>query len=149
MTFTDSKVVPHIITAYLTMIVLTLVVCSLQGCAQPQPAVKTRIVTPSSQAETQEPPKPPPASTTPAEDTTPKEDAPFFGSTYWDELLTSVYYYPKSVSLPSMTHLKFGHREDDIWLCGDQRKTFEPGNRVRLLATFEPNQPCVTNWKVK
>lgn len=81
------------------------------------------------------------------------KENPYFGSTYWDELLTSVYYYPAvvndSTNSPAMTHLKFDHREDDIWLCGDQRKAFSPGEKYRLLVTFEPNQPCVTNWQVK
>lgn len=87
---------------------------------------------------------------TPAKDKEEKKDPPFFGSTYWDETLTSVYYYPSTgPDDPAETHLKFSHREDDIWLCGDQRRGFEPGNRYRLVVTFEPNQPCVTNWKTK
>jgi hypothetical protein len=90
-----------------------------------------------------------------------KEDSPYYGSTYWDELLTSVYYYPDagdqltgppsfrgSAAIPA-THLKFSHREDDVWLCGDQRKSFEPGRRYHLRATFELAQPCVTNWKIE
>jgi hypothetical protein len=149
-TSTTSKIIPHVITAYLTMIVLTLIVGCLQGCAQPeaQPATKTRIVTPtSSQAETQESPKPSPAgNTAPAEE--PEKKAPFYGTTYWDELLTSVYYYPKSAGNDvAKTHLKFNHREDDIWLCGDQRKFFTVGERTRLTITFELDQDCATNWQ--
>ena len=99
-----------------------------------------------------------PSASSPADTSTPapkeekkeEKEAPFFGSTYWDETLTSVYYYPKQVNDDmAETHLKFGHREDDIWLCGDQRKNFEPGTRYRLVVTFEPNAPCITNWKLK
>lgn len=151
MTSTTSKVIPHVITAYLTMIVLALVVGCLQGCAEPQqaPATKTRIITTSPQAEPQEQPKSPPTATAPADKSDDDKELPYFGSTYWEEQLTSVYYYPKSVSLPAQTHLKFNHREDDLYLCGDQRRFFEPGNRYKLLVTFEPNAPCITNWRVK
>ena len=135
---------------------LVLFLCALTGCEEnPQPTVnnKTRIVTApttSSQAETQESPKPPPASTAPAEESDPQREPPYFGSTYFDELLTSVYYYPGETKGDApMTHLKFSHREDLVYLCGDQRKSFEPGNRIRLMVTFEPNAPCITNWKVK
>lgn len=100
----------------------------------------------STQAEPQEQPKSPPTgNTAPAEKSDDEKEAQYFGSTYWDELLTSVYYYPDSKT----THLKFNHREDDIYLCGDQRKNFEPGNRYKLAVTFEPNAPCITNWRVK
>lgn len=106
----------------------------------------------STQAEPQEQPKSPPTGNTAPADKSdePKREAPYFGSTYWDELLTSVYYYPSTgANDPAMTHLKFNHRDDEIWLCGDQRKSFEPGNRYRLTVTFEPNAPCITNWRVK
>jgi hypothetical protein len=148
-TFTTSKRIARWANLlYLLPVIVALIACEQQ---QQQPTVKTRIATTSTQAEPQEPPKPPPASPVPAEksDEDKKEEPPYFGSTYWDELLTSVYYYPKSVSLPSMTHLKFNHREDDLYLCGDLRKNFEPGNRYRLTVTFEPNAPCITNWRVK
>jgi len=126
-----------------------IVAVALIACAPPTPVTKTRIVA----AQAEEQPKPSPA---PAEKT---KEAPYYGKTYWDELLTSVYYYPENgltidagtvigAAVPA-THLKFDHREDDIWLCGDQRKSFEPGNKYKLTVTFEPNQPCVSNWKVK
>jgi hypothetical protein len=162
-TSTVSKIVPHVITSYLTMIVLALVVGCLQGCAEPQqapatterhhgfPAQPREAATTSTQAEPQEQPKSPPTgNTAPADNSEPQKEPPFFGSTYWDETLTSVYYYPaQDKDDVSTTHLKFGHREDDIFLCGDQRKSFEPGLRYRLLVTFEPNAPCITNWRVK
>jgi hypothetical protein len=134
---------------YLLPVIVALIACEQQ---QQPSTVRTRIATNSTQAEPQEPPKPPPASQVPAEksDDEAKKEPPFYGSTYWDELLTSVYYYPKNGDGDfAGTHLKFNHREDDIWLCGDQRKSFEPGNRYRLTVTFEPNAPCITNWRVK
>ena len=156
-TTSESRLLGQIVIGAVAVAVLA-ATFALVGCEDnPQPTVnnKTRIVTApttSTQAETQEPPKPSPqnARTAPADnsdDDKPRKEAPFFGSTYWDELLTSVYYYPEYS--PAMTHLKFNHREDDIWICGDQRRSFEAGNRYRLLVTFEPNQPCVTNWKIK
>jgi hypothetical protein len=132
---------------YLLPVIVALIACAEQP---QQPAAKTRIVTTtSSQAETQEPPKPPPARTAPADQNEEEEKpAPFYGSTYWDEVLTSVYYYPKSAGNDvAKTHLKFNHREDDIWLCGDQRKFFTVGERTRLTITFELDQPCATNWQ--
>lgn len=135
------------------------VVLMVAGCNPPQsqPVVKNRVPT-IIPAEVPPPPPPAPAA---APEPEKKDDSPYYGSTYWDELLTSVYYYPDagdqlegppsfrgSKPLPA-THLKFNHREDDVWLCGDQRKSFEPGNRYRLLVTFELGQPCITNWKIK
>ena len=150
MTFTTSKRIARWANLlYLLPVIVALIACEQQ---QQQPTVKTRIATTSTQAEPQEPPKPPPASQVPAEksDYEAKKEPPFYGSTFWDELLTSVYYYPKNGEGDfAGTHLKFNHREDDIWLCGDQRKSFEPGNRYRLTVTFEPNAPCITNWRVK
>ena len=131
------------------ILVLPLVMAiALIACneAQQPPVVKTRIATTSPQTEPQEQPKSPPTGTAPADKSDDDErESPYFGSTYWDELLTSVYYYPDSKA----THLKFNHRDDEIWLCGDQRRNFEPGNRYRLTVTFEPNAPCITNWRVK
>jgi hypothetical protein len=155
-TFTVSKL-PHPI----NLVFLAFLVAfgaALTSCDQPaaQPPVKNRVPTISTQAEPQEPPSLPPntAGTAPAGNTDekPQKDAPFYGSTYWDELLTSVYYYPVDPDVKgdvAETHLKFNHREDDIWLCGDQRRFFEAGNRIKLVVTFEPNQPCATNWKTK
>jgi hypothetical protein len=138
------------------MIVLTFAVCMLQGCNNdPDYAArhKTQVVTNSPQAETQEPSKPSPkqATTAPADNSQQEEqqpEPPYYGSTYWNEVLTSVYFYPKGSSdhEGAVTHLKFDHREDDLWLCGDQRKSFKPGRRIQLSVTFEANQPCVTNW---
>jgi hypothetical protein len=117
------------------------------GCGTPpqeqQPAPRNRVPTiTQTQTETPTPaPKAEPA---------PEKEPPYYGSTYWDELLTSVYYYPSGdKGTVAVTHLKFGHREDDIYLCGDQRKSFAPGSKYRLLVTFEPNQPCITNWKIE
>jgi hypothetical protein len=108
--------------------------------ALPPPEVKnqrSRVPTMPAEANKPEPaPVPPPEKPD-------KEEEAFFGSTYWDELLTSVYWYPES----KMTHLNFNHRDDDIWLCDDQRRNFDPGKRYKLSVTFEPNQPCATNWK--
>jgi len=107
-----------------------------------QKDLKTRIAT----TETQAAPKPSPRDEEPPA----KREAQYYGSTYWDELLTSVYFYPSTgKDDAAMTHLKFNHREDDIWLCGALRRSFVAGERYRLLVTFEPNQPCVTNWKTK
>jgi len=120
------------------------------ACDQPtqpsQPSVRNRVPT---VAQTDAPPAAPLST-----DVLKKEEPPYYGSTYWEELLTSVYYYPAQggdngdLTVPS-THLKFNHRDDALWLCGDQRKIFEPGRTYRLLVTFEPNQPCVTNWKIE
>ena len=107
----------------------------------PGPSVKTRIAT-APVVQEEQPKQEPPAA--------PEKEPPYYGSTYWDELLTSVYYYPSGdKGDAAVTHLKFDHREDDIFLCGDQRKSFTPGTKYKLLVTFEPNQPCVTNWKIE
>jgi hypothetical protein len=99
---------------------------------------------------TVEPPAPPKPPDPPKEEAKSQRQSPFYGSTFWDELLTSVYYYPKDGDGDTaMTHLKFNHRDDDIWLCGDQRRSFFPGRRVKLTVTFEPNQPCATNWQAQ
>lgn len=135
--------------------------CYACADAPEQPvSVRTRIVTPPIPA--LEPPKPP-APTEVDDGKREKKEAPYYGSTYWDELLTSVYYYPDALdqlepptfksnefglTVPA-THLKFNHRDDDVWLCGDQRKSFMPGHIYELTVTFEANQPCVTNWKIK
>jgi hypothetical protein len=116
------------------------------ACASPeppqQPAAKNRVPT-ITQTET-------PPVQAPAAEEAKKEEPPYYGSTYWDEPLTSAYYYPKDGDKDfAGTHLKFSHRDDDLWLCGDQRKSFTPGNRYKLRVTFEPNQPCVTNWKIE
>lgn len=96
-----------------------------------------------------EPPQPSPKEQEAVPDP-PKKESPYYGSTYWDELLTSVYFYPKDSNTDfDGTHLKFNHREDDIWLCGDQRKSFKAGRRIKLTITFEPNQPCATNWQIE
>jgi hypothetical protein len=135
-------------------------IISTYGCGTPQQTqhVRARIVT-APQGTEERPIYPPAGSPALAEKENreePKkaEEPPYYGSTYWDELLTSVYYYPakggdsNDLTVPS-THLKFGHRDDSIWLCGDQRKSFSPGTKYRLLVTFEPNQPCVSNWKIE
>lgn len=159
MTSTTSKWSVFIFWYHMALAVLFVAsVGCIVGCDAPQSTVKTdgglshRTVSP--QAEPQEPPKPSPASTSaPAEDQKDEKETPYYGSTYWDELLTSVYYYPENggkdnAAVPA-THLKFNHREDDVWVCGDQRKSFKPGHRVRLTVTFEANQPCATNWQIE
>jgi hypothetical protein len=77
-----------------------------------------------------------------------------YGINWFQGTITSVYYYPQggnddTTPNGASTHIKFDHREDDIWLCGDQRSKFEVGNRYSMLVTFEANADCVTNWKVK
>lgn len=142
---------------YLLPVIVALIACGQQPQTTTErhhgfPAQPREQATTSTQAEPQEQPKSPPTGkTAPADNSDEdKKESPYFGSTYWDELLTSVYYYPAQTNAEvSVTHLKFGHREDDIYLCGDQRKNFEPGARVKLLVTFEPNAPCITNWKIK
>jgi hypothetical protein len=124
---------------------LLLYAAILIGCnvaPPPGPVAKNRVPTITAPAE------PPP--TAPAAVEPKKEEPPYYGSTYWDELLTSAYYYPKDGDKDfAGTHLKFNHREDDLWLCGDQRKSFTPGTKYRLRVTYEPNQPCITNWKIE
>jgi len=135
---------------YAAFLILSCVACSDAPTPRtlgPGPSVKTRIATAPVVQEEQ--PKQEQAAPEPK-----AEEPPYYGSTYWNELLTSVYYYPtkggdnNDLAVPS-THLKFGHRDDSIWLCGDQRKTFKPGYLYRLTVTFEPNQPCATNWEIK
>ena len=83
-----------------------------------------------------------------------QKDRPFYGSTHFMGEVTSVYWYPSgndAVSTPDLpsTHIKFEYREDDIWLCGDQRSKFDVGQKYNMTVTFEPNADCVTNWKVR
>jgi hypothetical protein len=99
-----------------------------------------------------EPPKPSPKE----QDEAPApDDPPFYGSTMYEGIVTSVYYYPKGPnSQPgqAMTHVKFNHHEEqpeEIWLCGDRRNQFEVGNKYRLRVSFEPNEACITNWTTK
>ena len=128
------------------IVAISLIACEDQRVvthAELEAALKAQK-TSAPKPETQEQPKSPPTTTAPADNSDEKE-AQYFGSTYWDEILTSVYWYPDS----KVTHLKFGHREDEIYLCGDHRKDFEPGNRYKLVVTFEPNAPCITNWRIK
>lgn len=77
-----------------------------------------------------------------------------YGSTLFIGTITSVYYYPEGGNQDgtpdnAATHVKFDYRDDDIWLCGDQRSKLEPGERAKMLVTFEPNIECQTNWKLK
>jgi hypothetical protein len=134
---------------------LLLYAAILIGCnvtPPPGPVAKNRVPTVTTRAETT-PPAPVEIDDYGKKDE-PKAEPPYYGSTYWDELLTSVYYYPtkggdnNDLAVPS-THLKFDHRDDSIWLCGDQRKSFTPGTKYRLRVTYEPNQPCVSNWKIE
>jgi hypothetical protein len=95
---------------------------------------------------TPEPPKTPDAAA-------PHKEHPFYGSTFFDGIVTSVYYYPSggaSDGTPDgqSTHVKFDHREDDLWICGDVRSKFDIGRRTRMTVTFEANADCVTNWKM-
>lgn len=82
------------------------------------------------------------------------KERPYYGSGYYNELLTSVYFYPDGGSFQGspdepFTHLKFNHREDDLYLCGDQRSKFLPGKQYTLVVSFEPNRECATNWKIQ
>lgn len=115
----------------------------------PQPTVTNRV--PVLPQPAVEPPQPSPKQEEAAPAAPKERDYPFYGYTFYDnETLTSVYYYPQGDSgqpdVPA-THLKFNHVETDLWLCGDHRKDFEPGNRYRLSVTFELDSQCSTNWK--
>jgi hypothetical protein len=134
-----------------------ILIVSSYGCGTPPQSeqhVRARIIT-APQGTEERPIYPPVGSPALAEKEKreePKkaEEPPYYGSTYWEELLTSVYYYPKNGDGDfAGTHLKFNHREDDLWLCGDQRKSFTPGYKYKLRVTYEPNQPCITNWKTE
>ena len=136
---------------------LGLLACIVVGCAADQPsktdAHPNRVpvaVGETVQAVPDPPQQPSPKEPDAAAPAPPKRESPFYGSTYWDELLTSVYFYPKDGDGEyDATHLKFSHREDDIWLCGDQRRAFKPGHRIKLTVTFEPNRGCQTNWQIE
>jgi|SRR5271157_2009955 len=85
----------------------------------------------------------------------PVPELPYYGTTVFEGQVTSVYYYPQGPSSSpgaSQTHIKFDHHEEDpekIYLCGDQRKSFEVAHRYGLIVTFEPNTECASNWRIK
>jgi len=95
----------------------------------------------------------PPAPTQPPAPPKPK-DRPMYGETFFLGTITSVYYYPNGGNQDgtpdnAATHVKFDYRDDDIWLCGDQRPKLTPGERAKMVVTFEPNTECETNWRLK
>lgn len=82
----------------------------------------------------------------------PLSERPYYGKTLFEGEITSVYYYPQGLdeppTLPS-THVRFNHTDDDIWLCGDQRRKFEVGGQYKLFVTFEANTECQAKWKLQ
>lgn len=81
----------------------------------------------------------------------PQPDRPFYGQSFHEGAVTSVYFYPEGTDGvdASATHIKFDNKDDgDLWLCGDQRTKIKPsGVKRRMMWTAEPNTACVTNWK--
>lgn len=114
-----------------------------------QPTAKNRVATLPAPAAAVDPPAPTPPPTPPK-----AKDRPMYGETMFIGTITSVYYYPEGGNQDgtpdnAATHVKFDYRDDDIWLCGDQRPKLAPGERAKMLMTFEPNTDCQTNWRLK
>lgn len=133
---------------YVVVPILVMIACA----EQPQQTVKNRVPALSEPATAAPAPAPTSEAQQPAP--APKKVRPWYGTTHFDGEITSVYWYPEGSSgddapdTPS-THIKFQHREDDIWLCGDHRREFEVGRSYSMFVTFEANTDCQTNWKLK
>jgi hypothetical protein len=93
------------------------------------------------------------------EESKPKiESKPFTGHSYYEGVITSVYFYPSGqdavdlgggeivdIDVP-VTHIKFDYNDSrDIWLCGDQRSHIKLGSFQTLIMSFE--SPCVSKWR--
>src|SRR5579863_9219271 len=82
------------------------------------------LPTPVAAVDLPAPPTPPPVPPKP-------KDRPMYGETFFIGTITSVYYYPEGGNQGgtpdnAATHVKFDYRDDDIWLCGDQRPKLTP-----------------------
>jgi len=76
----------------------------------------------------------------------------FYGRTFYEGVITSVYYYPEGPDAnhsAAQTHIKFDHDDNlDVWFCGDQRARIKPGpGKRRIMLSYEPSTDCVTNWE--
>lgn len=115
---------------------------------QPQPEIHRVVVVDSMKSPV---PVAPREAYDPAKEKPPSE-RPYYGKTLFEGEITSVYYYPQGLdeppTLPS-THVRFNHTDDDIWLCGDQRRKFEVGGQYKLFVTFEANTECQSKWKLQ